>query len=240
MSDLIPFKNNDGLELVVDTNTGETFASISAVARMTDKDKSLISRYVNGGLKTVARMELKTAELQTATGLKTVVLLNEHQIMEVIYKYNPELLKNITWLGTRAYLHKLAGYKHESTPVAPKTALELAKEQVKLLEQIELKDAAIALLEEDNKRQSELIDELYDHSSIVRVSKHNGVTPDNFSWGLLKAASRKLGKEIKKSECPVFGTRNLYSHDAWRFVYPDVKLPEITTIVSNPSGNEFN
>jgi hypothetical protein len=88
---LVPY-TRDGLELVIDTTTGEAFASISAVARMTDKDTKSISRYVNGGLQTVAKMELKTAEIQTTTGLKTVALLNEKQILEVVSKYNPTLL----------------------------------------------------------------------------------------------------------------------------------------------------
>jgi hypothetical protein len=109
MSNLVPF-NNNGLELVIDNTTGESFASISAVARMTDKDKSLISRYVNGGLKTVARMALKMAEINTTTGLKTVALLTEDQMLEVIKRYKPELLEALNKPALRMYLHHLAGY----------------------------------------------------------------------------------------------------------------------------------
>jgi hypothetical protein len=58
---------------------------------LADKDKSLISRYVNGGLKTVARMALKMAEINTTTGLKTVALLNEKQMLEVIKRDKPVL-----------------------------------------------------------------------------------------------------------------------------------------------------
>ncbi len=59
---------------------------------MIDKDKSSISRYVTGGLKTVSGMTLKSAEIHTTTGLKTVSLLSEEQIVEVVTKYKPELL----------------------------------------------------------------------------------------------------------------------------------------------------
>jgi phage anti-repressor protein len=112
----------------------------------------------------------------------------------------------------------------------PKTALELAKEQVKLLEAIEIKDRMIALLQEDNERQAEAIDELFEYSSIIRIAKFNGCAETKFSWHQLKAASQALGVEIKKVPCPRFVTKNLYSHDAWRLAYPDYKLPETTTI----------
>ncbi len=59
---------------------------------MIDKDKSSISRYVNGELQGVVQMTLKSAEIHTTTGLKTVGLLSEEQIVEVVTKYKPELL----------------------------------------------------------------------------------------------------------------------------------------------------
>jgi hypothetical protein len=88
---LVPY-TRDGLELVIDNQTGESFASISAVARLTDKSASTINKYVNGGLQGCAQMELKTAEIQTAGGLQGCALLNEKQIIEVVSKYNPSLL----------------------------------------------------------------------------------------------------------------------------------------------------
>jgi hypothetical protein len=118
MSNLIPF-NNDGLELVIDTTTGESFASISAVARMTDKDKSSISRYVNGGMRSVAQMTLKTAEIQTPIGMRSVALLSEAQIAQVINHYKPSLLKRADELAVRVFLHGLAGYKFTSDAVNP-------------------------------------------------------------------------------------------------------------------------
>jgi hypothetical protein len=114
MTTLVPFNNNEGLEIVIDTNTGESFASISAVARMTDKPSKTIHKYVTGGLKTVTQMTLKKAEINTTTGLKTVTLLNEDQILEVICKYNPSLLMKFARVTLRMYLHQEAGYKHNA------------------------------------------------------------------------------------------------------------------------------
>jgi hypothetical protein len=58
---------------------------------LADKSKQYISRYVNGGLKGVTQMALKTAEINTTTGLKTVTLLNEKQMLEVIKRDKPVL-----------------------------------------------------------------------------------------------------------------------------------------------------
>jgi hypothetical protein len=113
----------------------------------------------------------------------------------------------------------------------PKTALELAKEQVKLLEQLELQETQIKLLQEAHERQAEVIDELYDYSSIIRVAKYNGCSEKAFQWHKLKAASAALDAEIKKVPCPRFGSKNLYAHDAWRLAYPGYRLPETTTLV---------
>jgi hypothetical protein len=124
MSNLTPF-NNDGLELMVDTNTGETFASIRAVARMTDKSASSIARYVNGELKGVAQMTLKMAEIQTTGGLQGVALLSEKQIVQVIKRYKTELLDVFAEAGIRVYLHGLAGYTVTSDAVQAPPARQL-------------------------------------------------------------------------------------------------------------------
>jgi hypothetical protein len=116
MSNLVPF-NNNGLELVIDNTTGESFASISAVARMTDKSNSTINRYVNGSLKGSARMTLKMVEIQTPGGLQGSALLNESQIAQVIKHYKPELLERADELAVRVFLHGLAGYQFTSNAV---------------------------------------------------------------------------------------------------------------------------
>jgi hypothetical protein len=111
--------NNDGLELIVNTETGECFASIRALARMIDKSSSTVNDYVNGGFKTARKMDLKTAEIITPTGLKTARLLNENQILEVVSKYNPTLLIKFAQCGLRVFLHALAGYSIKSEAVDP-------------------------------------------------------------------------------------------------------------------------
>lgn len=113
-----------------------------------------------------------------------------------------------------------------SVYLAPKTALELAREQVKLHEKLELQAAQIVLLEESNEIQSEMIDELFNYSSIIRVAKFNNCDEKTFKWHNLKAASIVLSLEVKQAPCPRFGSKNLYAHEAWRVAYPDYLVPE--------------
>jgi phage anti-repressor protein len=126
---------------------------------------------------------------------------------------------------------KIAKEKHLAKP---KTRRELAEEALKLIIELEEKEATIASLEADVERQAEVIDELFDYSSIIRIAKYNGVPETTFNWRVLKIASTNLKVEIKKVPCPRFETKSLYSHDAWRLAYPGFKLPETTTLVIKP------
>lgn len=170
MSTLTRFDSN-GLELVIDIETGESFASIRAVARMCDTAESKI-RYFSGA----QLFELKTAEVHTPGGLQGAQLLNEDQILEVAAKYKPELVQAFAKLGLRASLHQLAGYtvsstavesKPETPAVNPKDAfiLEVIKvglqaativhdDRAALLYNVQLQNLACRLHTEDNSETS--------------------------------------------------------------------------------------
>lgn len=113
-------------------------------------------------------------------------------------------------------------------PQSYKEALKALIEEVEAKERLEVENA---LLEEENHQLSEALDELFDYSSIVRVAKFNKIHESNFSWRPLKAMSIKMGIEIKQVPDARYMTKNIYSHDVWRVVYPWVKLPETTTLV---------
>jgi hypothetical protein len=107
----------DGFELVIDTQTGESFATTSGYARMVGKDKSTISRRLQG----VEQGELKTAELLTPGGLQGVALIPESLIVQWVVKDSPELATKMLRAGVRVFLHHLAGFKvtSEATQVVP-------------------------------------------------------------------------------------------------------------------------
>jgi hypothetical protein len=227
-SNIVRFDCNDGLEFHVDVETGLAYAHLRAIARMLGLESTgTLQRRLRG----VPKEVVKTAEIQTAGGLQGAPLYPASVVFDLALEFNPSLAKAMGACGANVYMCGLAGYQTTITPpVEPKTALQLAKEQVKLLEQLELKELQIKLLAETNERQAEVIDELFDYSSIIRIAKYNGCDEKAFSWHRLKDASKTIDAEIKKAPCPRFGEKNLYSHDAWRLAYPGYKLPETPTL----------
>lgn len=97
---------HDGLELVINTQTGEVFASQRAIGRMADKDEATIRRYVSA-----AGISPVRAEIPTSSGLRTAALLNEDTIYQIFQRYKPELLIQCAKAGIRLYLHQLAGFR---------------------------------------------------------------------------------------------------------------------------------
>jgi phage antirepressor YoqD-like protein len=60
---------------------------------------------------------IKTAEMQTQSGLQTVHLIPESLIIEWLPKDNPTMATQLMKLGVRVYLHKLAGYQVNSSAI---------------------------------------------------------------------------------------------------------------------------
>jgi phage antirepressor YoqD-like protein len=108
--------DNDGIELIINTQTGESFATISGYARMAGKDKSTISRRLAG----VAPEQVKSAEIQTGSGVQGVALINGKLAMQWLAKDNPELLVAMGEVGWNVYCHKVAGYQVTTSAVQHK------------------------------------------------------------------------------------------------------------------------
>jgi hypothetical protein len=180
-------------------------------------------------LELVPFSELKTAEIQTSNGSKLVPLYTSEVLSDLAFEFDLALAKLMNKAGASVYLYGLAGYAVK--PVAkPPTQIELMEMWLAQAKEIENLKLINSSLEEDNERQAEVIDELFDYSSIILIAKYNKVSETSFNWRLLKSASGKMGIEIKKAPCPRYGEKNLYSHDAWRLAYPEYKLPETTTL----------
>jgi len=231
----------DGLELVIDTVTGETFASVRGYARMSGKPESTIRDRSKGARKA----EVIEAEIPTPGGVQSARLLAEDIITDWIVEDNPSLAKTMLKAGVRVFLHTAAGYKVSSSEIAsavhslPQTYVEALKALVQAEEEKErlalensMQAAQIDELEEDVDRLSEITDELFDYSSIVRVAKLNSVNEKMYSWRKLKAASKIKGVEVKHAPCQRYGVKNLYHHDAWKVAYPGVKLPAMTGLAT--------
>jgi hypothetical protein len=108
MNILQQFKTNDGLELLIDLQTGEVFASQRGLARICDKPESTVRLFVGAH-----KLIVNKAQIQTPSGIQGAQVINEEGIKKAIIKYRPELLEKLIDCGLRIYLHGLAGYKYE-------------------------------------------------------------------------------------------------------------------------------
>jgi hypothetical protein len=72
--------------MIKDNQTGETYSSISGLARMCDRNDSTIRDYTTSRF-----LDSEMAEILTTTGKKTPRFFSESQMLEVIAKYNPTL-----------------------------------------------------------------------------------------------------------------------------------------------------
>ncbi len=140
--------NKDGLELIIDTETGESFASVSGYARMSGKAQSTISERIG-------KTTVNEAQIQTKTGSKTIRLISEDLIVEWLPKDNPEMATKMMKAGVRMFLHILAGYEVQSTAVKTKTQAEMlliyAQELVKQEKRVEGIEREVILLREQNE-----------------------------------------------------------------------------------------
>lgn len=154
-SSLIRYEN-DGIELIINTHTGESFATTSGYARMANLSQPAISKRINSTKQPITNKVLKGIEIHTQQGIKTVNLITEDLICEWLPKDNPSMATQLLKLGVRSFLHKLAGYEIKSTAVEysiPQTLSQALFEAAKQAERAELAEAQnkvlVAKIEED-------------------------------------------------------------------------------------------
>ena len=176
--------DKDGIELIIDTQTGESFASISGYARMSGKAQSTIS----GRLATHRNEALKTAEILTTTGLKTVRLISEDLICQWLPKDNPELASQVLKLGVRLFLHTLAGFRVKSEAITEVRQLEgqivkLSEEKQILEELIKTQKTMIADFSSKNS--------MLDYKRLVIEELHAEKERDIAKFNLLETEREK-------------------------------------------------
>ena len=120
MTSLTRFELTEGLELFIDTETGEAFATVTGYALMANKAKSTISERLQG----VRSEDIKTAEIFTPGGLQGVRLIPAKLVFQWLIKDNPELALVMGEVGATVYLHKLAGYTFTSSAIENKSKIE--------------------------------------------------------------------------------------------------------------------
>jgi len=248
MTNLTYSSTDSGLEVVIAFN-GEAYCTQSSYSRWTGIDRttavkrcqSLEIEQIDTPVHPFTPGKLIRTPINTGHQIQEVVLIPAKIMARWLAKDNPELFDQVISAGATQFLYSMAGYEVKAAlpTTLPQTYIEAlkslveseeAKEQLKLENSI--LEAQVEDLIEDTERQSEIIDELYDYSSIIRIAKYNDVSEKNYSWRKLKAASKVLGLEIKVAPCQRFGYKNIYSHDAWKAAYPKINLPELSAIIS--------
>lgn len=210
------FVAKDVCEILEIRNTSD------ALSRLDDDEKGIATTDTPGGKQNIA--------IVSESGLYALVLTSRKPQAKAFRKWiTSDVIPSI---------RKTGKYQIDKTPQLPSNYKEallalIAKEEEreKLEKEAELLKLQNEDLEGENTRLSEIVDEVFGYSSILRIALFNNVSEKLFSWRLLKIASQKMGLEIKQAPCPRFGTKNLYSHDAWRYCYPNMNLPETITLV---------
>jgi len=111
---LVQYNNDDGIEIFIDTTTGESFATKKGYSRMANVDKHVIDRRLKKG---GAQNQVIYAKIPTKGGTQGGALLTEKLIADWLTYDNPELAKQFMTIGIRMGLHKLAGYNVQSDAV---------------------------------------------------------------------------------------------------------------------------
>jgi len=199
--------------------------SRDAVARLDEDEKGVVTTDTLGG-----EQELVTV---SESGMYSLVLTSRKPQAKIFKRWiTHDVVPTIRQTG-KYEIEPIAPTEHQlpATYIEALKALVIAEEEKEALMQANaLLGVEIEGLEEDVELLSEVVDELFDYSSIIRIAKFNDVSEREFKWRKLKAASQVLKVDVKTAPCPRYGKKNLYSHDAWRLAYPDAKLPETTTL----------
>ena len=168
MTDLILQRfDKDGIELIIDTQTGESFATVRGYARMSGKSHNAIIMRLNRLSKEDSKVVtsespnhlqiqtgsglqggntkglglLKQAQIQTEGGLQSVRLISEDLICQWLPKDNPELASQVLKLGVRLFLHTIAGFRVKSEAITEVRQLE--SQIVKLSEEKQILEELI-------------------------------------------------------------------------------------------------
>lgn len=104
--------DKDGIEVIINTKTGECFSSQIGLARIAQTPETTVRDYL-----TSRKITGQEAKIPTATGLKTSRLYDENTILDVCEQFNPSTLKIFAKAGLRIYLHHLAGFEVKSTAI---------------------------------------------------------------------------------------------------------------------------
>lgn len=142
---------NDGLEIIVDTETNAPFATPGGYSRMTEGavTKQTIQNRAKRLFEMATNSGIKQAQVPTTQGLRKATLIPASLCYEWSLVDCPELAEKMGEAGATAYMLHLAGYKIEAK--AP-TQRKLPQNYLEALEALVETEKARMVLEEKNEK----------------------------------------------------------------------------------------
>lgn len=181
--------NQDGIEIYINTTTGESFASKRGYCRMANVGMQTIARRLK---RTDAHKQVMYAEIPTSKGTRNGALLTENLIAQWLPQDNPELAHKFLTLGIRAGMHWLAGYDVTSTVVEqynlPQTYTQALEHLLAAQKQIEADKPKVEAYERlinsnGNVRMKDFADALgvkgLGRNNLIKLLRSKGVFTQN-------------------------------------------------------------
>lgn len=227
MSNLSVFKS-DELEIIINTQTGESFCSVNGYARMSGKSKSTISGRVE---KLVQSGEIKEDEVDTGYGFKVVRLIPAQLAFKWALKDNTSLAEQMGACGATVFFHNLAGYQVKSEAIQPQpqslaeTILMIAQQAVEQERRTKELEAKLAQIE---ATQQEAIASL-DETAEPEVDAEELTT---------RAKLNRLVRDYSAANA-------IHFHEVWRRVYREfrdryhVDLKQRAKNIQSNGGKKF-
>jgi len=216
MSQLKQFKTDEGIEIVIDTKTGEAFASIRGYARMSGKPRSTIQSRVDRLEKGGRISPSKTAEVLTPGGIQGVRLLDEDTIAEWIAEDNPQIATQLLKLGVRGFLHKLAGYEVTSTATSQPPAIATPLQALQVaVENLVQQEQRITALEQQQQQQSLAVAEILEDKRIATEQLRALPAP------IVEAPELTTRAKINQLVRNYVGRTNVSHRETWNRLYKE-------------------
>lgn len=194
-------------DFIVDSVSGEAFISQRKCTDVTGVPNTTIQSYIKN----------RAARYDTSRGIEADLF--GKVVQYYAFKGNAqcqELMSKIMESGAKAYIYHQAGFTLKATPTTPLTALELARHQVVLLEQLEESQRIIKQEKEKVESLTITLDEAHEWSSVKRQEKAHVM---KFSWRELTNWGNLNGYERKEVFDQNYGTVKSYHKDVWHAVY---------------------
>ncbi len=236
MSDLKLFEIDDGLEYIINLQTGEAFTSIAGYSRMSLVPSSTVSdRVTKYNSDCIRNKRVEKAKIQTDTGFSTVRLIPAKLAYKWSLKDNLNLAEKMGECGATVYFHQQAGYKITSSALSSNDLSLLILEEVREIRKEMAKiEPALTFLDEMRPLLEEVAEQIKKNPDQTRKYVRDwmkGTAYQHLQPGTKNAIGRQLAC-FWKTVCSLS-----YKTENDNCKYPEAYLPVIKKVVMKMAFN---